>query len=96
MEHASCELRNDKEVVLAAVTKHGSALQHASEELRNSKEVVLVAVRQNVEAFKHASEVLQNDKDVVQSTFMQLLIQSYNTDDDTYRCWANYKEKRLK
>lgn len=41
----SDELRCDKEVVLASVSKWGSNLKFASEELRCDKEVVLVAIR---------------------------------------------------
>ena len=41
------ELRAVKEVVLAAVTEDGWALQFASVELRADKDVVLAAVRRN-------------------------------------------------
>ena len=39
LQHASAELKADKEVVLAAVAQYGGALQHASAELRANKEV---------------------------------------------------------
>jgi hypothetical protein len=42
LEHASPELRADREVVLAAVQQNGEALEHASPELRADREVVLV------------------------------------------------------
>ena len=35
------ELRNDRDVVLAAVKKNGNALTWASKELRNDREIVL-------------------------------------------------------
>ena len=35
--------RDDKDVVLAAVTQHGYALQYASADLQNDKDVVLAA-----------------------------------------------------
>ena len=44
---AGTELKNDCEIVLAAVTQNGIALLHASEELKNDREVVLAAVTQN-------------------------------------------------
>ncbi len=39
-----------KEVVLAAVTRHGWALEFASEELKRDKEVILAAVTKNGDA----------------------------------------------
>ena len=39
LEHASDELKADKEVVLAAVTQRGNALSYASDELKGDKEV---------------------------------------------------------
>jgi hypothetical protein len=40
LEHAPEELRNDREIVLAAVKQHGEvALNHASEELRNDRDI---------------------------------------------------------
>jgi hypothetical protein len=58
------ELKNDKEVVLAAVEHNGHALQHASVELKADKGVVLAAVEQTGLALKHASVELKNDKEV--------------------------------
>jgi hypothetical protein len=47
LQYTSDELRADKEVVLAAVTRNGMALQYTSDELRDDKEVVLAAVTQS-------------------------------------------------
>jgi hypothetical protein len=44
---ASEELKNDREIVLAAVKQHGGALQCASAELQNDRGIVLAAVQQN-------------------------------------------------
>ena len=55
------DLRSDRDVVLAAVTESGYALQYASEELRADKEVAMEAVKQWGYALSHASEELQND-----------------------------------
>ena len=52
---------NDKQQVLASVTRYGYALRYASEELKNNKKNVLVAVNQNGYALEYASEEIQND-----------------------------------
>ena len=56
---------NDRNIVLAAVNRSGTALQHAPEELRNDREIVLAAVNQNGGALQYASVELRNDRDVV-------------------------------
>ena len=66
MRNASPALRNDKEVVLAAVARHGEALKHASEALQSDKEVVLAAVAQDSHALASwndhkVPEALQQD-----------------------------------
>jgi hypothetical protein len=43
LQHASEELRGDREVVLAAVQQNGGALRYASEELRGDREFMLAA-----------------------------------------------------
>jgi len=61
------ELKNDKEVVMAAVKRNGDSLKYASEELKNDKEVSMAAVRQRCQgrlALKYASEESKNDKEV--------------------------------
>ena len=63
-------LRNDKEVVLAAIEKsEGLALEFTSEELKNDIDVVKFAIQQDVEGgggmFKYASEDLKNNFDLV-------------------------------
>ena len=65
LQYVSDELKNDKEVVLAAITEDGRALEYASDELKNDKEVVLAAVTQYGRALEYASDELKNDKDVV-------------------------------
>eukprot|EP00928_Gymnodinium_smaydae_P090138 TRINITY_DN73984_c0_g1_i1.p1 TRINITY_DN73984_c0_g1~~TRINITY_DN73984_c0_g1_i1.p1 ORF type:complete len:300 (+),score=72.08 TRINITY_DN73984_c0_g1_i1:92-991(+) len=51
-------LRNDKDVVLAAVTQDGLALQYASESLRADGEVVLRALNQNPWAGNFMADVM--------------------------------------
>lgn len=65
LEHASLRLRNDREVVLAAVKASGVALEHASLPLRNDREVVLAAVEENGQALSYASNRLKDDEQVV-------------------------------
>jgi len=58
-------LKDDKEVVMAAVSYEGGALRYASESLKNDKEVVMTAVSNNGSALSAASRSLRNDKEVV-------------------------------
>ena len=55
LQYASCELRDDKTVVLVAVETAGMALQHASTRLKSDFIVVQVAVGQCGLALQYAS-----------------------------------------
>ena len=46
------------EIVLAAVTQDGSALQYASNELQADREIVLAAVKQEGRTLMYASDEL--------------------------------------
>lgn len=59
------DLRNDRQVVLAAVRQNGMALIYANEEHRDDREVVLEATRQNGLAILAASEELKRDRDFI-------------------------------
>jgi len=59
LHHVSLELRNDKDVVLAAVKQDGRALEYASPELRNDKDVVLAAVTESRDAFPYINDSLK-------------------------------------
>ena len=48
--------RNDKELVLIAVTQNGLALQYASDKLKNDKKIIEEAIRQTGEAFKYLTD----------------------------------------
>ncbi|CAE7411371.1 ANK1 [Symbiodinium natans] len=63
--NAPANLRNDREVVLAAVKKKSNALQFAPEVLRGDREVVLAAVERSGGALQYASEALKGDREVV-------------------------------
>ena len=60
LKYAGKVLRNDKEVVLAAVNQNGKALIYASEGLRDDREVVLAAAHRNADALQCASNGLRN------------------------------------
>ena len=59
------KLKNDADVVLAAVTCDGRLLEHMSHTMRASKLIVLAAISNDPRAFKYASAALQSDPDVV-------------------------------
>jgi len=69
LQFADSELKNDKEVVLAAVTGypggHGRALNYASESLKNDREIVASAVASRGIALEFASDELKSDIEIV-------------------------------
>lgn len=76
LEFASDALKNDPEVVLAAVSGanqcNGSSLQYAAEPMRDSKEVVLAAISgYDGQALAHASKRLTGDVEVVRTAMTQ-------------------------
>lgn len=58
-------MRDDKEVVLAAVNHQGAALREASDRLRNDPDVALAAVLQDAKALRYAGDAMKRDRDVV-------------------------------
>ena len=66
IKNASSQLRQDKDVILAAVKQDRRALAYASDDLKNDRQVVLAAVEINVSAFEFASPQLKADKAMVQ------------------------------
>ena len=65
LQYVSPELRDDRDIVLAAVAKSGAVLEYASPNLRSDREVVLAAVLESGRALKHASSELQKDRELV-------------------------------
>ena len=66
LQHASLELRADRNVVLAAVRQAGGlAIAYASPGLQADREIVLEAVRQNGDALQYASRELWADREVL-------------------------------
>ena len=43
LEHASDELKNDREIVLEAVNSHGVTLRYASDELKADPELIKIS-----------------------------------------------------
>ena len=54
-----------REIVLAAVTKNGWALEYASTEMQADREIVLAAVTKNGAALEYASTEMQADRKIV-------------------------------
>ncbi|WOG25678.1 DUF4116 domain-containing protein [Endozoicomonas sp. 8E] len=65
LEYASQQVRNDRDFVLPAISKHPKQLQYLSEALRNDSDVVMAAVEKNPLALNYASERLRNDKNII-------------------------------
>ena len=59
------KLQEDREIVLAAVTGIGQALEYLPEGFESDKEVVLTAVQSDGKALKYASQELQEDREIV-------------------------------
>ncbi len=70
LEYASSELKDDKELVLKALSANDSecsGLEYTSERLRDDEDIILTALeygdkKYGTDAFEHASRRLQNDK----------------------------------
>ena len=62
---------NDRNQVLAAVARSGSALRNVSEELKADKQIVLTAIMQDGRALASASWTLRNDKEIVLAAIQQ-------------------------
>eukprot|EP00930_Biecheleria_cincta_P035744 TRINITY_DN24569_c0_g1_i1.p1 TRINITY_DN24569_c0_g1~~TRINITY_DN24569_c0_g1_i1.p1 ORF type:complete len:435 (+),score=121.98 TRINITY_DN24569_c0_g1_i1:48-1307(+) len=69
LQKADPELRADRELVQAAVDRHGDALEYASEELRGDRELVACAVitgTPGAKVLQFAATELQDDNDLLQ------------------------------
>lgn len=85
IREASPELKDDKEVALAAVQKSGHALRFVSNRLRDDIEVVKEAIHNNPDAFRYASVRAQQELGLYQEkTFADTIkenIQFYKNED---------------
>ena len=64
----SSKLRDDKEVVMIAVKKDGSALEVASDRLKDNFEVVMTAVKNCGYALDFASDRLKDNEEIVSNS----------------------------
>lgn len=64
-ENIDEDLRNDREVLLAALKVDGHALQYASEELQRDTTIVYAALRETAFALQHVPEDLRRNPEVV-------------------------------
>ena len=62
LKYMSSSLRNNKQVVLAAVSVHGYALAFAGAEMRCDHEVVMTAIKQDGRALSRASPAYRSNK----------------------------------
>ncbi|WOG25645.1 DUF4116 domain-containing protein [Endozoicomonas sp. 8E] len=69
--YASQRVLNDKELVLAAITKHPEQLQYVNEELRNDTDVVMASVTRDGNQLQYASPELKNNVRVVMAAVEQ-------------------------
>jgi len=65
-------LKKDKDLVLAAVTQNGEALEWANDNMKKDKQVVVAAVSQNGFALEYAHDTMKADKDVILAAINQL------------------------
>lgn len=65
ISQASSALRNDKEIILLAVSTNEKALKYASKNLQDDKEIVKEAIKKGYNAFEYASKTLKEDKDFI-------------------------------
>eukprot|EP00971_Amphidinium_carterae_P301185 5983769-Amphidinium_carterae.1 len=59
------DCRNDRDVVLTAVSTYGRALQFAAEALKGDRAIVLAAVQHYGDALEYATEALRADGEIV-------------------------------
>lgn len=59
--YASKSLRDDKDMVLTAVSTKGIILKYASKRLRQDKDVAIAAVKQNKKAFEYIDDSIKNE-----------------------------------
>ena len=68
---ASDELKDDTDVVLAAVAQNGDALQHASDRLKDDKDLMLAVVALDGHALAYVPDRLKDDERVVLAAVVQ-------------------------
>ena len=64
-KYAAKELRADKDVVFAAVTKYGYNLRYAADELKNDKAFILDAIKASCWTLRYVKDEFKADKEIV-------------------------------
>ena len=72
LRYASERLRNDKKIVLEAVTNNGMALEFASEALKDNFKIVKIATKSKGASIRHASARLQRNRFIILSSYDRL------------------------
>lgn len=65
LEVVSDELKNDREVILTAISSHGRDIQYAPQHFKNDREIVLKAVNQSWKAIEFVHDLFGNDREIV-------------------------------
>ena len=65
LKNLPVNFRDDKEIVLAAISNYGSSLEYASSEIKADKKIVMKAVKNGGYALQFASDNLKADRDIV-------------------------------
>lgn len=73
LSKVSPKLKNDEEVVLAAMKRNPYALQYADDSLKNNKEFMLRSIKVDAHLVRYASDKLKDDEE-----FMLVATETYN------------------
>ena len=65
LQYVPKELKNDREIVMAAVKYKGFSLRYASDELKNDFEIVIAAIQICRYALEYASDELKHNREIV-------------------------------
>jgi cytochrome c551/c552 len=71
LQYAARHIRDDKEVVMAAVENWGPAIMYATPKMKNNPEVGLEAVRRNGKMLAYLSDNLRNSPRIVKAALKQ-------------------------
>ena len=71
LSHATKKLKDNHEIVMAAVSQNWEALIFASQQLKGNHEIVMAAGSQNWLALQHASEELKGSRAIVMAAVSQ-------------------------
>lgn len=69
LQYASQRLRDNFDIVMSAVKKHGQAIEYASERLRDNYDIMKESIKNNCYSYDHASEGLKNNIDLAVLAF---------------------------